>query len=61
MQLSLMTMYVLEIDLIHQEINFLRGENRNQNILIARLQEKVGLEEEEELNPTKLSTDLPEN
>lgn len=29
--------------MIHQEINLLRGENQNQNIQIALLQEKVGL------------------
>ena len=35
--------------MIHQEIDLLRGENRNQNIQIARLQEKVGLQDEPKL------------
>lgn len=50
--------FCIEFSLIHQEINSLRSENRNQNIQIALLQDKVGLQgDDESSEPSKKVTD----
>ena len=47
---------------IHQEIDSLRGGNQNQNIQIAFLKEKAGLQGEPDHRSHQISTtDLPEN
>jgi len=47
--------------LIHQEIDLLRGENQNQNIQIAFLKEKAGLQDEPDHRFRQVPTDIPEN
>jgi len=51
----------IELSLIHQEIDLLRIENHNQNIQIAFLKEKAGLQDQPDHHSHQVSTDLSEN
>ncbi len=51
----------IELSLIHQEIDLLRIENHNQNIQIAFLKEKAGLQDQPDHQSHQVSTDISEN